>query len=248
MRLLASLLLLVLTSCVSAPRERLEGARILLFSHTSGYRHESIAVAVPALARLVEADGGTAVTSEDPAMFDPGRLDRFAAIVLVSTTTDPGRPGSEWLTGARRDSLQAFVRRGGGIVAIHAASDSHYHWPWYGALIGGRFERHPPGTSRGRLEVVDARHPATAPLPPTFEHVDEWYAIRGYRPDSRLLLALESSSIGEDGAAWPISWAREQDGGRIFYTALGHTNETYAQPFFLDHVRGGLRWVLGRRS
>lgn len=246
MRLLCALLLLALASCVSAPREGLSGARVLVFSHTSGYRHESLGVAVAALVRLIEADGGTAVPSEDPAMFEPGRLGGFAAVVFLSSSTDPQRPESEWLTGARRGALQEFVRRGGGIVGIHAASDSHYHWPWWGELIGGRFERHPPGTAPGRLAVADPTHPATAALPPSIDHVDEWYAIGGYRPGSRLLLTLDSASIGEAGGAWPISWAREHEGGRVFYTALGHTPETYAQPFFLEHVRGGLRWVLER--
>ncbi len=247
-RLLALAALLLLASCAAAPRGGTDGARVLVFSHTTGYRHEAIGAALAALRRLIEEDGGVAVLSEDPASFDPGRLDDVDAIVLVSATTDPQRPDSEWLTGARREALQAFVRRGGGIVGIHAASDSHYHWPWYGEMLGGRFQRHPPGTASGALSVADRSHTATAPLPPAIRHRDEWYAIRDYKPGSRLLLTLDPRSIGEPaGAPWPMSWAREFEGGRIFYTALGHTPETYAQPFFLDHVRGGLRWVLERR-
>ena len=244
---LLAALLLVLASCASVPRTNLGGSRILVFSHTTGYRHEAIGAALPALRRLIEEEGGTAVLSEDPSAFDTGRLDGVGAIILLSATTDPERPESEWLTGPRREALQAFVRRGGGIVGIHAASDSHYHWPWYGEMLGGRFQRHPPGTQRGRLSVADATHPATAPLPRMFDHTDEWYAIRDWRPGSRLLLTLDPACIGEPaGAPWPISWSREYEGGRIFYTALGHTPETYAQPFFLDHIRGALRWVTRR--
>lgn len=248
MRLLLSLLaLFLLGSCATAPRD-LGGARILVFSHTSGYRHESIDVALPALRRLIEEEGGVVTLSEDPAVLDPGQLAGFDAIIFLSSTTDPLRPESEWLTGPRRNSLQAFVRRGGGIVGIHAASDSHYHWPWYGEMLGGRFDRHPPGTVRGRLSVADADHPATARLSRTISHTDEYYAIRDFRPGSRLLLTLDPASIGEPaGAPWPMSWTREFEGGRIFYTALGHTAETYSEPFFLDHLRGGLRWVTERR-
>jgi type 1 glutamine amidotransferase len=240
--------MVLLASCVSAPRPAgLEGARILVFSHTTGYRHEAIGAAVPAITRLIVDQGGVAVASEEPAMFDAGRLAGFDAVVFLSTTTDPQRPESEWLTGPRREALQAFVRRGGGIVGIHAASDSHYHWPWYGEMLGGRFQRHPRGTQRGRLTVIDATHPATASLPSTIAHTDEWYAIRDWRPGSGLLLTLDPASIGEPaGAPWPISWSREFEGGKVFYTALGHTPETYAEPFFLDHLRGGLAWATQR--
>ena len=245
--LLAALLLLLASCATPTPREGLGGSRILVFSHTTGYRHEAIGVAVPALRRLIEEDGGIAITSEDPAAFDPGRLDGISAIVILSATTDPQRPESEWLVGPRRETLQAFVRRGGGIVGIHAASDSHYHWPWYGEMLGARFQRHPPGTARGRLSIADAGHPATARLPGTLDHTDEWYAIRDWRPGSRVLLTLDPASIGEPaGAPWPMSWTREHEGGRIFYTALGHTPETYSQTFFLDHLSGGLRWTLRR--
>lgn len=249
MRLLALLLALVLAACATAPEplRPLEGRRILVFSHTTGYRHASIEVARPALARLIAEAGGTAVLSEDPTQFDSDGLAGFDAIVLLSNTTLRREPATEWLTGARRTNLQAFVRRGGGIVGIHAATDSHYHWPWYGDLLGSRFQRHPPGTPRGRLSVPDRGHPATTHLPETLEHTDEWYMIEDRQPGSRLLLTLDPASIGESGEAAPISWAREFGGGRVFYTALGHTAETYSEPFFLGHVRGGLAWVLERR-
>ena len=211
---------LLLASCVAGARTDLGGARILVFSHTSGYRHDSLAVAVPALVRLIGEEGGEAVASEDPALFSSASLARFRAVVLLSATTDPQRPESEWLTGPGQEALQAFVRAGGGVIGIHAAADSHYHWPWYGRMLGGRFERHPPGTARGRLSVVDPSHPATARLPATIEHVDEWYFIRGFDPRSRVLLTLDPASIGEPGAAAPISWAREYEGSRVFYTAL----------------------------
>ena len=251
MRLIGLALLLLLAACAGAQREGqngLEGRRVLVFSHTTGYRHASIEPARAALERLIEADGGEAVLSEDPAAFDPGRLDRFDAIVLLSASTEPADPASEWLVGARGDSLRRFVGRGGGIVGIHAALDSHYHSPWYGEMLGARFERHPPGLQQGRLSVADAAHPATAALPRSIGHEDEYYFIRDFRPGSHILLTLDPASIGEPGGPQPVSWVREHGGGRIFYTGLGHTPETYAQPFFLDHVRGALRWVTKRRQ
>ena len=222
---------------------------ILIFSHTSGYRHASIEEGVSALRVIAERQGAAATASEDPSIFSGEGLRKFDAIVLLSTTTDPKRPESEWLTGGRRAALQDFVRGGGAIVAVHAAADSHYSWPWYGQMIGGRFQRHPPGTPEGRLRVVDRDHPSTRGLPNTASRTDEWYYFEDYDPTARLLITLDPTSIGEaDINPNPISWAREFEGARIFYTAMGHTAESYRDPYVLDHLAGGLRWALAGRN
>lgn len=238
--LLVMLLGVLSASCTTVPARQ---QSVLIFSHTTGYRHDSIAPAIPALKAIVERNGAVAVASEDPAVFD--KLDRFAAIFLLSSTTDPKRPDSEWLVGPRRAELQRFVRRGSGIVAIHAAADSHYHWPWYGQMIGGQFERHPDGTPNGRLSCT-GRHPITAGLPPHFERIDEWYVVRGYDPALKPLVTLDPASIGESGPPRPMAWARTFEGGRVFTTLLGHTSASYSEPLFLTHVDNGLRWVLKR--
>ena len=218
---------------------------ILIYSGTTGYRHESIPAGIEAVTAIAKKRGLAVVASEDPAMFSADRLRRFRAIVLLSCTTDPKNPASEWLVGDRRAALQQFVRRGGGIVAIHAAADLHYHWPWYGKLIGGHFARHPAGTPTGKVTVVDRFHPAVRGLESTIRRTDEWYYFDDYDPTSRLLVTLDPASIGEkDVNPNPVSWAREVDGGRVFYTAMGHTKESYSDPWFLRHVADGLDWVL----
>jgi type 1 glutamine amidotransferase len=240
---------LLLMSCATSERDRSFDAtkQVLIFSHTTGYRHESIAAGIPALSRLVREQGHTPVATESPEVFTKKSLEGYDAIIFLSSTTDPEDPASEWLTGTRATALQEFVRKGGAIVGIHAASDSHYHSPWYGALIGGQFERHPPETPRGTLVVVDPSHLSTEKLPSTHVRADEWYKIRNRDPKARLLLTLDPKSIGEQGTAWPISWTRTQGSGRIFYTALGHTSESYSDPYFLRHVQGGLAWSLNER-
>src|SRR3990170_7536952 len=170
--LLAALLVLLIGS--AAPAQPTRGT-ILIFSHTTGYRHDSIPAGIAAIEAIARRRGLAVVASEDPRLFSSQSLRRFRAIVLLSTTTDRKYPASEWLVGDRRTTLQQFVARGGGIVAIHAAADSHYHWPWYGKLIGGRFSRHPPGTPRGTVSIVDRSHPANRNLPRTVRRVDEWY-------------------------------------------------------------------------
>jgi hypothetical protein len=244
---LVRILLVALAALAWPPAHAAKPPAILIFSHTTGYRHDSIPDGIAAIRSIAERRGIAVVASEDPAAFDPGRLDRFAAIVLLSATTDPKDPRSEWLTGGRRGALQDFVRRGGGVVAVHAAADSHHHWPWYGRLIGGRFARHPDGTPRGTVTLADPGHAATTGLPATTERTDEWYYFEDFDPTSRLLVTLDPASIGEaDVNPNPVSWAREVDGGRVFYTAMGHTRESWSEPFLLDHVANGLDWVLGR--
>src|SRR4051812_29138247 len=194
MRLLVLIVAMVLAAGASAQPG--PGA-ILIYSGTTGYRHDSIPAGIAAVSAIARQRGLDAVASEDPAVFSSDSLKRFRAIVLLSCTTDPKNPASEWLVGDRRTALQQFVRQGGGIVAIHAAADSHYNWPWYGRLIGGRFARHPAGTPRGIVHVVDPSHPAVAGLFRTVRRRDEWYYFDDYDPTSRLLVTLDAQSIGE---------------------------------------------------
>ena len=223
-------------------------AQVLIFSHSTGYRHASIEPGVAALQALAAREKIATVHSADPDVFSADGLKNIDGIVFVSTTTDPKKPESEWFQGPRRDALQAFVRKGGGVVGIHAASDSHYFWPWYQQMIGAHFARHPKGTPEGEIHVEDRRHPSTAKLPAKVKRVDEWYYFDDYDPRMKLLVTLDPASIGEkDVNPNPVSWAHEFEGGRVFYTAMGHTTESFSEPNFLNHVAGGLAWVLKRR-
>jgi uncharacterized protein len=222
--------------------------RVLLFSHSTGYRHASIEPGVVAIQGLGARERLTMVPSADPNVFSAAGLRDIDAIIFLSTSTDPKKPESEWFVGPRREALQAFVRRGGGVVGIHAASDSHYHWPWYGRLIGGRFTSHPPGTPAGTIRIVDGKHRANRGLPATVRRVDEWYYFDDYNPEAKLLVTLDPASIGEkDVNPNPVSWTHEFEGGRVFYTAMGHTAESYADPDFMRHLSNGLAWVLRRK-
>lgn len=221
---------------------------VLIFSHTTGFRHASIEPAIVAIGAAAKAKGYAVETSEDPALFDDAeKLRRFNAIVLVSTTTKRDDPATEWLTGTRRDALQVFVRGGGGIVGIHGAADSHYGWDWYGRMIGARFARHPAGTPKGSLTRAELDHPSIRDLPSAFEAVDEWYWFDDLDPRLRPLLTLDPASIGEKGAnPRPLAWAHAFEGGRVFYTGLGHTAEAWSDPRVVGHVMGGLDWAVGR--
>lgn len=241
------LLLALLLALAAGPAFAQAPIRALLFTHSTGYRHASIEPGAAALRALAQKEGITLRESADPAVFDGDALANTDVLILLSTTTDRKRPDSEWFIGARREALRAFVRRGGGVVAIHAAADSHYHWPWYGLLIGGRFARHPPGTPEASLTRTDASHPAAAAFPATFRRTDEWYYFDDVDPAMRPLITFDPASIGEkDVNPNPAAWARRFEGGRVFYTAMGHMAESFAEPAFLAHLLGGIEWAAGR--
>jgi hypothetical protein len=251
MKQLARLLLIMLGAVAMTASDGAlatpDAPRILIFSHTTGYRHASIEPAVTALRAMADRNGMVAVASEDPTVFSREGLQEVDAIVLLSNSSRKDDPASDFFTEPQRAAFQAFVRRGGGVVAIHAAADSHYYWPWYGRMIGARFQSHPPGTPSGTIRVVDSSHEATAQLPATATRADEWYYFEDFNPETHLLVTLDPASIDQpDVNPNPVSWAHVFEGGRIFYTAMGHTPESYSEPLFLRHVENGLSWVLAR--
>ena len=219
---------------------------LLLFSHSTGWRHDSIPAGVEALSALGEREGFRVTATEDPAVFSSDGLEGIAVVVLLNTTSDATKPDGEWFVGERREAFQSFVEAGGGVVGVHGASDSHYEWDWYGAMIGGHFARHPQGTPEGELHVTDAADPSAEGLPASFARSDEWYYFDDFDPTTHLVVTLDPRSIGEaDVNPNPISWRHDYEGGRVFYTAMGHTKESYRDDLFLTHLAGGLRWAAG---
>lgn len=217
--------------------------RVLIFHLATGFKHDSIPDGVAAVERLAREAGLRPVATDDPAVFDKP-IDDLAAVVLVSTTTDPKRPDSEWFTGARADRFRRYVEGGGGLVAIHAAADSHYNWPWYGRAIGARFDHHPQGTPVGRVMRTARPHPAQADLPAEFSLPDEWYWFGDVAPELDHLLTLDPQSVGaKEANPRPLAWAHGVGKGRVFYTGLGHRKESWRDPRVLAHVAAGLRWA-----
>lgn len=212
---------------------------LLVFSKTTGYRHESIPAGVAAF-REIGAELGMAVdATEDAAAFGPGNLARYGALVFLSTSGDV-------FDDEQRHALESYVRDGGGYVGIHAASTTEYNWPFYGALAGARFDSHPP-VQQATMVVEDRSHPATAHLESRWVHTDEWYDFHhDPRPRVRVLLSVDESTYegGKLGAGHPIAWCHEVGAGRCFYTALGHLTEAYSDPIFRAHLAGGLQSVV----
>jgi type 1 glutamine amidotransferase len=238
MRLFA-LVALLAAACTPVTSDE-PGPRVLLFTRTVEFRHESIGPAVTALSELARSAGGSADATEDPRVFSASGLASYDVVVFLMTTGDVLDP-------AQQTALVQFVRAGGGFAGVHSASDTEYDWPWYGELVGAYFAGHPtdPSVREGRLTVRAANHPATRGLPAPWVRSDEWYDLRDRQAGLTVLLDIDEKSYKTSAESpapqpRPIAWYRDFDGGRSFYTALGHTTESWQEPLFLQHVWGGI--------
>ncbi|GAB3653672.1 ThuA domain-containing protein [Glycomyces tarimensis] len=217
---------------------------ILLFSKTTGFRHDSIPAGIAALKDIAHDMGYHAEHTEDTDVYDPAALADFSAIVWLSTSGDV-------LDELGRAALADYVTGGGGWCGIHAASTAERSWPYFRQIVGARFIGHPPGCTEGRIEVADAAHPATAHLPKAWVWTDEWYSFDERPTDVEVLLRVDESSYDTAdlamGEPHPLAWHRRLESGRCFYTALGHDAAAYEHPLFLRHIRGGLASVLPKQ-
>ncbi len=217
---------------------------VLFFSKTAGFRHGSIPAARTAMALECRRASWACIFTEDTVYLTEASLLNINVVVFLNTTGDILDP-------SQQDALEAFVRRGGGWVGVHSASDTEYDWPFYQTLVGAPFRSH-PAIQKATVMVENAAHPATKHLPATWIRTDEWYNFKtNPRSDVTVLLKLDETSYqpgnGAMGADHPAAWSRSVEGGRSFYTALGHTDESWSEPDFIKHVIGGILWT-GRRA
>ncbi|GAA0895476.1 MULTISPECIES: ThuA domain-containing protein [Streptomyces violaceusniger group] len=213
---------------------------VLVFSKTAAFRHSSIDDGITALRGLGAANSFTVDATEDAGAFTADNLAKYKAVVFLSTTGDV-------LDSAQQSAFEEYIQGGGGYVGIHAAADTEYDWPFYGKLVGAWFDSH-PAQQNAKVKVEDRAHPATAHLGSTGERFDEWYNYRtNPRSTVHVLASLDESSYsgGNMKGDHPITWCQNYEGGRSFYTGLGHTDEAYTDPAFQKQLLGGIRWVAG---
>jgi type 1 glutamine amidotransferase len=249
----AVLVVLALTGCAgqgpepgpgtapgTSPARDADPLSVLVFTRATGFRHASIDDGVAAIRKLGVANGFAVEATDDPARIEAAALARFRVLVFLSTTGDPLDP-------AQQAALRQWVERGGGWVGVHAAADAFYDWPWYGELVGTWFKRH-PAVQQATVRVTDRDHPSTRSLPATWSRTDEWYDFRDNpRGRARVLAVVDESTYqgGGMGDDHPVSWCHQLGRGRSWYTALGHTRQSWTERPFLDHVLGGIRWAAG---
>jgi type 1 glutamine amidotransferase len=233
---LTVVLLLAITTFASPAAS--PGFSVLVFTKTAGFHHDSIPAGIQAIRSLGVQYGFDVDDTTDPAVFTDANLSRYRVVVFLNTTGDV-------LDLPQQAAFENFIHAGGGFVGIHSAADTEYDWPWYGRLVGAYFVSH-PDIQPASLRVADASHPSSETLPREWMRTDEWYNFRqDPRPDVGVLLTIDESTYsgGEMGSYHPISWRHPYEGGRAWYTAMGHTIESYSEPFFLVHVAQGIVWA-----
>lgn len=217
--------------------------RILIFSKTAGYRHACIPTATAALRQMCYQNGIAVDTTEEAEDFTENNLKRYNAVVFLCTTGDVLSPTQE-------ADFERYIQAGGGFAGIHSATDTEYGWGWFGGLVGAYFNGHPE-QQNATLHVKNHEHAATKHLKgDDWVRFDEWYSFKNLNPNTNVLLTIDETTYkgGTNGDNHPMSWYHEYDGGRSFYTALGHTNESYAEPDFMKHVLGGIQYAIGKQK
>jgi cytochrome c len=206
--------------------------KVLVFAKTTGYRHDSIPAGIQAIKDLGAANKFSVDATEDDSRFTDSNLAQYATVVFLSTTGDPVG------TQAEKEAFQRYIEHGGGFVGVHAAADSGYNWAWYGRLVGAYFAQH-SAIQPALLKVEDSVHPATQGPPSSFTHTDEWYDFQiNPRGSVHVLTSVHGNS-------YPATWCHSYDGGRAFYTAVGHTTDSYSEANFLHLLLGGILSTAG---
>jgi type 1 glutamine amidotransferase len=209
--------------------------KVLVFSKTAGFRHDSIPAGIAAVRQLGTQNGFVVDATEDAAAFTTSNLAQYQVVIWLSTTGDV-------LNATQQTAFESYVNGGGGYVGVHAAADTEYDWAWYGGCCGAYFLSH-PAQQQASVIVEDRTTDSTAHLPATWSRFDEWY---NYRTNPRgavsVLMRLDESSYsGGTMGDHPITWWHDVGSGRAWYTGLGHTIESYSDPLYTRMLLGGIR-------
>jgi type 1 glutamine amidotransferase len=246
-RFLPAIFLLVVSSLPASERKVLVYTRNHVTNGT-GYVHDNIPYSVAAIKKLGAENGFAVDASDDPKVFTRENLKQYKVLVFSSSNNEAFENDEQ------REAFKAFIEGGGGFVGIHSASGSERAWPYFWSVVGGKFVRHPK-IQDFTVRVVDPTHPAVAGLPMEFTWNDECYFTDHNNPDIKPLLVTDRAKLYDPDKAKfpgeqlpdsvPVAWYHTFDGGREFYTALGHKPEDYSNPILLKHILGGILWAMG---
>ncbi|MEM9547347.1 MAG: ThuA domain-containing protein [Bacteroidota bacterium] len=218
---------------------QIEQKRVLIFSKTAGYHHTCIESGYLALEKLCTTNAIEVDSTTNSSDFNTENLSKYAAVIFFNTTGNV-------LNVQEEIAFQNYIQEGGGYVGIHAASDTEHDWAWYGRLVGAYFISHPK-IQEAKFIVEDASFAATNFLPKEWIRTDELYNLGIVNKEVNVVLSVDEESYegGTNGKEHPMAWYHEYDGGRAFYTALGHTHSSYEEAYFLKHLLGGIRYAMG---
>ncbi|MFK7977926.1 MAG: ThuA domain-containing protein [Halioglobus sp.] len=219
------------------------GRQVLVFTKTTGFRHDVIPAGVKAVTELGRREQFNVVHTEDASEFTDSTLSQYQAVVFLNTTGDV-------LDSEQQVSFERYIQAGGGYVGIHSAADTEWRddpWHWYQRLVGGVFVSHPKNSDQPAELSVVGEHSTTANLPKQWSASDEWYDYQRLSSGANVLLTVSEDTYegGQMGDVHPVAWYRDFDGGRSFYVGLGHTESTYKNDHFLALLHGGLEYAMG---
>lgn len=226
--------------------------RILVYTKNGkGFVHTNIASSVEALKKIGQLNNLIVDVSDDPSVMTSENLAKYKCLIFSNTNNEI------FETEEQRQAFVNYIHKGGAFVGIHIASGSERNWPWFHAMIGGLFKRH-PAFQPFEIKVIDKNHPATVMLPDIWKKEDECYFMTELNPNSQVLLAADLRTVIDTekqiyparvfGDYFPLAWCHEFEGARVFYTALGHADNDYSDPLFVKHLTGGILWALDKTA
>ncbi|NKI27315.1 PKD domain-containing protein [Arenibacter sp. 6A1] len=241
----AFLLCLSFILFVGCDSKKREGEpRILVFSKTMGYKHASIPAGIAAIQKLGSENQFVVDTTKNADLFTDEELKKYSAIIFLSTT-------GNILDAKQEAAFERYIQAGGGFVGVHAAADTEYDWNWYGKLVGAYFQSHPPGTPEADFIIKDPGFIATNMFADSiWRRADELYNYKKINSDVHVVMTVDEKSYkgGENGSHHPMSWYHEYDGGRAFYTGMGHSEASFSEELFLKHLLGGIQYAIGKNE
>ncbi len=233
---------------VYAQKIKWNKVKILFYTKNGkGFIHDNIANSVDAIQALSKQHGFTVDVSDDPAKFTDENLKQYDALVFSNTNNDV------FDTDAQRVALMRYIQAGGNFVGLHSASGTERQWKWFKGLIGCTFFWHEPGQSF-TVNVLDPKNPSLAHLSEKWvREKDEFYFLKEMAVNLNVLAVNDHTTIQKPGGkaldtfgtVFPSVWWHEYDGGRAFYTSIGHQKEDYLKDDLRKHILGGIEWAIG---
>ena len=208
---------------------------VLVITETKGWVHDSIESGLKLIQNIGNKNNFNVYHSDNSSVITYKNLKEIKTIIFLNTT-------EEILTDVEQKVMESFIKSGKGFVGVHAAADTEYNWQWYGKLVGAYYRNHPE-VMNGKILTIN--HKITNHLDSEWEIEDEWYNFDYVNYDINILLHLDEDSYigGEHPDYHPITWYHEYDGGRSFYTGLGHTKEVYDDERFIKLLEKGILYA-----
>jgi type 1 glutamine amidotransferase len=214
-----------------------------------GYIHDNIKASVEALKKIGAENNLVVDVSDDPAVMTVVNLAKYSCLIFSNTNNET------FATEEQKAAFVDYIHKGGAFVGIHSSCGSERSWPWFWSMLGGKFKRHPKHQPFD-IKVIDKNNPSTEMLPDIWKWDDECYYLDNLNPDIHILMVADLKTINDPqkaeypgqvfGDYFPLAWYHTFEGGRVFYTAIGHDIAHYSDPLYVKHLTGGILWALGK--